>query len=142
MEMKFGLEMRQTQRLVMTPKLQQALKLLQVPTLELQQILKQEILQNPLLEEVEDTEEEEEVRAEQQTEQEEGPEAPVKEEEEPRQEVSEETPVDKEPDESWDDYFNDGFDLGYKRSEDQQDDFYERVPIAQTSFIDKLLSQL
>ena len=39
MEMKFGLQMRQTQRLVMTPKLQQALKLLQVPTLELQQIL-------------------------------------------------------------------------------------------------------
>ncbi len=28
MEMKFGLQMRQTQRLVMTPKLQQALKLL------------------------------------------------------------------------------------------------------------------
>ena len=54
MEMKFGLQMRQTQRLVMTPKLQQALKLLQVPTLELQQILKQEILQNPMLEEIED----------------------------------------------------------------------------------------
>ena len=43
MEMKFGLQMRQTQRLVMTPKLQQALKLLQVPTLELQQMLKEEI---------------------------------------------------------------------------------------------------
>ena len=35
------------QRLVMTPKLQQALKLLQVPTLELEHILKQEIMQNP-----------------------------------------------------------------------------------------------
>src|SRR3989442_15006918 len=115
MEMKFGLQMRQTQRLVMTPKLQQALKLLQVPTLELQQILKQEILQNPLLEEVEDLEEEEAVRAEQQTEQEEGPETPPKEEEEPRQEeLSEEALVDTETDESWDDYCNDGFDLGYK----------------------------
>jgi DNA-directed RNA polymerase specialized sigma54-like protein len=38
----------------MTPRLQQALKLLQVPTLELQQILKQEIMQNPLLEEVDE----------------------------------------------------------------------------------------
>ena len=58
--MKIGLQMRQTQRLVMTPKLQQALKLLQVPTLELPQILKQEILQNPLLEEVDEVEEDEE----------------------------------------------------------------------------------
>ena len=48
------------QQLVMTPKLQQALKLLQVPTLELQQILKQEILENPLLEEIEDSTSDEE----------------------------------------------------------------------------------
>ena len=34
--------------------MQQALKLLQVPTLELQQILKQELMQNPLLEEVDE----------------------------------------------------------------------------------------
>ena len=38
----------------MTPKLQQALKLLQMPAIELQQMLKQEIMENPLLEEVED----------------------------------------------------------------------------------------
>lgn len=139
MEMKFGLHMRQTQRLVMTPKLQQALKLLQVPTLELQQILKQEILQNPLLEEVDEIEEEEEIRGEQTSEDE----APEPNEEEPRQEVlSDETPVDKDPDQSWDDYFGDGFDLGYKRTEEQPEEFYERVPVAQTSYIDKLLSQL
>ena len=141
MEMKFGLQLRQTQRLVMTPKLQQALKLLQVPTLELQQILKQEILQNPLLEEIEDVEEEDERETE--VDSEAPADAPAEREEEPRQEtLSEEAPVDKEPDESWDDYFSDGFDLGYKRTEDQQDEFYERVPIAQTSYIDKLLSQL
>src|SRR4029078_11636559 len=39
------------------PKLQQALKLLQMPAIELQQMLKQEIMENPLLEEVEDFEE-------------------------------------------------------------------------------------
>jgi RNA polymerase sigma-54 factor len=149
MEMKFGLQMRQTQRLVMTPKLQQALKLLQVPTLELQQILKQEILQNPMLEEVDEIDEDAEIRAEEGDSDSETPaDAPSSEtepraEEEPRQEVlSEEAPVDKEPDESWDDYFRDGFDLGYNRTEDQQEEFYERVPIAQASYVDKLMSQL
>lgn len=45
------------QQLVMTQRLQQALKLLQVPTLELEQILRKELNENPLLEEVEDEEE-------------------------------------------------------------------------------------
>jgi len=143
MEMKFGLQMRQTQRLVMTPKLQQALKLLQVPTLELQQILKQEILQNPLLEEVDEVEEdEEELGSEEATPEAEAgaepevPEARVPDEEEPRTSDSE-----KDPEVSWDEYFNDGFDLGYKRSEDQEE-FFERVPVARTSYVESLLSQL
>jgi len=148
MEMKFGLQMRQTQRLVMTPKLQQALKLLQVPTLELQQILKQEILQNPMLEEIEDVEDEQEERQDETESEMEAPGAddtpPASgETEEPQREaLSEEAPPEKEPDQSWDDYFNDGFDLGYKRSEDEQDEFYERVPVAQTSATERLLSQL
>jgi len=54
MEMKQSLSQRLTTQLIMTPRLQQALKLLQVPTLELQQILKQELMQNPLLEEVDE----------------------------------------------------------------------------------------
>jgi RNA polymerase sigma-54 factor len=48
------------QQLVMTQRLQQALKLLQVPTLELEQILRHELQGNPLLEEVEPEEELEE----------------------------------------------------------------------------------
>jgi len=48
------------QQLVMTQRLQQALKLLQVPTLELEQILRQELQGNPLLEEIEPEEELEE----------------------------------------------------------------------------------
>lgn len=48
------------QQLVMTQRLQQALKLLQVPTLELEQILRQELQGNPLLEEVEPEDELEE----------------------------------------------------------------------------------
>ena len=57
MEMKIGMRLGMQQRLVMTPRLQQALKLLQMPTQELQQVLRQEILQNPLLEEVDEIEE-------------------------------------------------------------------------------------
>ena len=148
MEMKFGLQMRQTQRLVMTPKLQQALKLLQVPTLELQQILKQEILQNPMLEEIEDVEDDREEHqddGEPDMEAASGEEPPLaagEPEEPPREVLSEESPIEKEPEQTWDDYLNDGFDLGYKRSEDEKEEFYERVPVAQASAIDRLLSQL
>lgn len=44
------LELRQTQTLVMTPQLQQAIKLLQLSNLELTQYVEQELQRNPLLE--------------------------------------------------------------------------------------------
>jgi RNA polymerase sigma-54 factor len=46
------LSLRQTQRVVMTPLLQQAIQLLQLSTLELQEVIQKELLENPLLEEV------------------------------------------------------------------------------------------
>ncbi|MEK7362642.1 MAG: RNA polymerase sigma-54 factor, partial [candidate division NC10 bacterium] len=46
------LSLRQTQRLVMTPLLQQAIQLLQLSTLELQEVVQKELLENPLLEEL------------------------------------------------------------------------------------------
>jgi len=49
--------LKQTQNIVMTQRLQQALKLLQVPTLELEQILRKELVENPLLEEIDNDEE-------------------------------------------------------------------------------------
>ena len=45
------LNMRLSQRLVMTPSLQQAIKLLQMSRLELQEVLTQEVVENPVLEE-------------------------------------------------------------------------------------------
>lgn len=47
------LELRQSQSLVMTPQLQQAIKLLQLTNLELGEYVEQELEQNPLLERVE-----------------------------------------------------------------------------------------
>lgn len=46
------LELRLSQKLVLTPQLQQAIKLLQMPQLELSQTLSQELIENPFLEEI------------------------------------------------------------------------------------------
>src|SRR5262249_37040717 len=51
MAMEARLSLRQTQRLVMTPMLQQAIHLLQLSTVELQELLQKELQENPLLEE-------------------------------------------------------------------------------------------
>jgi RNA polymerase sigma-54 factor len=60
--MKLRLDLRLSQKLIMTPQLQQAIKLLQLSRLELQQSLQQHLMENPLLDEVvAETEENEEV---------------------------------------------------------------------------------
>jgi RNA polymerase sigma-54 factor len=52
MAMEARLSLRQSQRVVMTPLLQQAIQLLQLSTLELQEVVQKELLENPLREEV------------------------------------------------------------------------------------------
>lgn len=59
MRLDYQLEMRQTQKLLMTPQLQQAIKLLQLPALELTAYLDQQFLENPMLEMAEGLEGEE-----------------------------------------------------------------------------------
>jgi RNA polymerase sigma-54 factor len=49
---KLGLSTRLAHRLILTPSLQQAIKLLPLTTLELAEVLEQEVTENPLLEEV------------------------------------------------------------------------------------------
>jgi RNA polymerase sigma-54 factor len=46
------LELKLAQKLILTPQLQQSIKLLQLPQLELTQMLNQELMENPMLEEV------------------------------------------------------------------------------------------
>jgi RNA polymerase sigma-54 factor len=65
------LNLRLSQRLVMTPSLQQAIKLLQMSRLELQEVLTQEMVENPILEEQEESTETERVEAARETENEE-----------------------------------------------------------------------
>jgi RNA polymerase sigma-54 factor len=140
MDMKIGLSVGLQQRLVMTPKLQQALKLLQMPTLELQQVLKQEVLQNPLLEEVDDAEtdaEDEEPAAEELAE-------PRTEEQQAKiAETEAESDEAKKERVEFDDYFESSFGLGDGfANEEDREDFVERVPVAKQSFVEYLMSQL
>ena len=93
MELKLDLQL--SQKLVMTPQLQQAIKLLQLSRLELQQVLSQNLLENPLLEEEEDEETEEEAAKE------------AEEEEEDEGDSWEETEKFSDPlsPEGWEDYY-------------------------------------
>jgi RNA polymerase sigma-54 factor len=69
-QQKLGLSTRLSQRLILTPSLQQAIKLLPLTTLELAEVLEQEVMENPLLEEVPlETLNAEEIGAEEQKEQ-------------------------------------------------------------------------
>ncbi|MFO7654376.1 MAG: RNA polymerase factor sigma-54 [Candidatus Krumholzibacteriia bacterium] len=119
MDMKMGLHqgLYQRQQLVMTQRLQQALKLLQVPTLELEQILRQELQSNPLLEEVDPGEiTEEEARQEQESEAEGEGTRPGKDE-----------GIGERVD--WDEYFKDGFRGAASSQEYDDDDHLERPPV-------------
>jgi RNA polymerase sigma-54 factor len=128
MEMKHSLQLTQKPALIMTQRLQQALKLLQVPTLELQQILKQEIMQNPLLEEVDDLVESEDIARE------ESPEEAANEE---SGEPGEEDPID------WSEYMQDGaFDRTYVPQGETNPEFLEKVQVTRTTLADSLLEQI
>jgi RNA polymerase sigma-54 factor len=128
MEMKHSLHLSQTQKLIMTPRLQQALKLLQVPTLELQQILKQEVLQNPLLEEVDEVTEQEDIEKEAS--------ADEQNNEEP-EDPAEEDPID------WSEYLQDGsLDRPYVPQSETSLEFLEKVPVTRTTLAESLLEQL
>lgn len=59
MKLGFSLQMQQTQRLIMTPELRQAIAVLQLPVIELTDFIENELLENPCLE-VEQKEEAEE----------------------------------------------------------------------------------
>ena len=102
MEMKMNLNLKMGQKLVMTPMLQQAIKLLPLARMELAQLIRQEIIENPVLEELL----EEENESEQENSQEEkGP--------------NEDTPPDNEQSSDsqdqeidWDSYFQGNIDQG------------------------------
>ncbi len=97
------LQLRLSQKLVMTPSLQQAIKLLQMTRMELQGVLTQELVENPLLEETDETFENEAADAE--SAETEAPEAEAaKEKDEPLEELDHQESMD---DIDLEAYFND-----------------------------------
>jgi RNA polymerase sigma-54 factor len=130
MEMRHELSMRQKAVMVMTPKLQQAIKLLQLPALELQQVLKQHLETNPLLEEADEPNDEVEEQAAE-------PAAEPAGEDEGELKTSEEQ-ID------WNRYLNDGFEIGQRSSGEHEDleEYQDRVPLAKLTISDYLMSQL
>ena len=146
--MKLRLDLRLSQKLIMTPQLQQAIKLLQLFRLELQQTLSQHLMENPLLEELQadaDAEEPEAVAAEE-WEQSQQSKGTSEEQESPESGKSEDA---EKPDEisqgSWDDYFDgDRIAGGRQSSGSNQDELrsYEQTLAKPTSLEEHLLWQL
>ncbi|HEY0994438.1 MAG TPA: RNA polymerase factor sigma-54 [Gemmatimonadaceae bacterium] len=115
------------QELKINPRLYQAMDLLYMPLLDLQQHLKQELLNNPFLEMVEPEEEEEE--------------------EEGATDTDVEAATDQEPEKAndeidWEEILLDGFDAGGRREEHEEREYYEPVTVDTRDLSDHLRDQL
>jgi RNA polymerase sigma-54 factor len=128
-QQKLGLSAKLSQRLILTPSLQQAIKLLPLTTLELAEVLDQEVMENPLLEEVpvQETMSTEEIRQQETAEKAEKPEDRLKEIE-----------VEK----FFEDYFDDGYDRRGRPSEVPEMPPIENTLTESPDLYDHLLWQL
>ncbi|HEX6050983.1 MAG TPA: RNA polymerase factor sigma-54 [Gemmatimonadaceae bacterium] len=112
------------QELKINPRLYQAMDLLYMPLLDLQQHLKQELLNNPFLEMVEPEEEEEEEGTESE-------EAAA-----PEEEKTANDEID------WEGILLDGFDAGGRREEHEEKEYYEPVTVDTRDLSDHLRDQI
>lgn len=131
--MRARLDLKMTQKLIMTPQLQQAIKLLQLSRLELTQTINQEMLENPLLEDTAADSPEEETAS-----------ATLDAETEKREEESSEK--SDELDLKWEDYYTDddrGDEGGsYSAASSEERPSYEQTLTKAASLVDHLLWQL
>jgi RNA polymerase sigma-54 factor len=138
MALESRLELKLSQKLVLTPQLQMAIKLLQMPQLELSQTLTQELVENPFLEELTDVSSKEEMTKEE------------RESAEPDESVERddsEIPLEKLMGfSSTDDYFDersyDGRDLGYFTPGNVTQPSFEYFLSSSSDLFDHLLWQL
>lgn len=124
MRMTYSLSLEQTQKLVMTPELRQAITILQLSSIELSEYIEQEILNNPVLEIREDSGKESNDDIE---------DIEVNDKEDIKQEID------------WEEYFQDNSSYGYKDSyvnydkEDYSyDNFISKAPTLQEHLIFQL----
>jgi RNA polymerase sigma-54 factor len=114
------------QELKINPRLYQAMDLLYMPLLDLQQHLKQELLNNPFLEMVEPEEEEDE-------------EAPGEPEASSATQEEEKSGADEI---DWEEILLDGFDAGGRREEHEEREYYEPVTVDTRDLGDHLRDQI
>jgi RNA polymerase sigma-54 factor len=114
------------QELKINPRLYQAMDLLYMPLLDLQQHLKQELLNNPFLDMIEPDEEDEEDG------------------EAPQEEATQETEAEKEEkgEIDWEEILLDGFDAGGRREEHEEREYYEPVTVDSRDLSDHLRDQV
>ena len=114
------------QELKINPRLYQAMDLLYMPLLDLQNHLKQELLNNPFLDMVEPEDEDEE------------------EGETPQEEQNPETEAEKEEkgEIDWEEILLDGFDAGGRREEHEEREYYEPVTVDSRDLSDHLRDQV
>lgn len=120
MRLELGLRLRQT----LAPQLIQSLKMLQMPVLKLEQVLRQELSTNPMLEEVEAIETVDE------------PETMASELSEPAPAPSGDEKID------WESYLGEDSEFVPHRFSEQSDEAWEHTPIMETTLYDHLLEQL
>jgi len=113
------------QELKINPRLYQAMDLLYMPLLDLQQHLKQELLNNPFPDMVEPEDDEEESEEEETQEE---------------QQATEEKTTNDEID--WEEILLDGFDAGGRREEHEDREYYEPVTVDTRDLSDHLIDQI
>ena len=116
-----GTQLRQEMKI--NPRLYQAMDLLYMPLLDLQQHIKQELLNNPFLELEEPAVSPEE-------------EAAIKDKEKQKEEKEQEEQID------WEEILLDGFEAGGRRAEYEEKEYYEPVPVESRDLADHLRDQL
>lgn len=133
--MKLQLDLKQTQKLILSPQMQQAIKILQLPLMELRNEIQQELATNPLLEEID---KEKTALENKNTE-------PEKEQEERQKEIDFKEEFDKlsKLDEEWKEYFRQS--SYYKRRSNQEEEqrkYFEDSITIKESLPDHLIKQL
>lgn len=132
-DMRPRLELKLAQKLVMTPQLQQAIKLLQLSKLELDEVINQEMVENPVLEDPEgETPEEGDTRTTQES--------------DASRELEEQSEQKEDFDLKWENYYlDDGRDEGWSSTSAAPDDerpSFEQTLANTTTLVDHLLWQL
>jgi len=143
--MEARLELKLQQKLIMTPQLQQAIKLLQLSRLELVQSVAQELIENPVLEEVPAESSEDSAGDEGESASDTLVASEPSAESAPEQEGTQELKSDLELGPQWDEYLNemgDGRDYGSAEADDKELPSYDQTLTRLPSLNDHLVWQL